>query len=110
VTTRALFDRRKRRIMTVAFAGFALFAGGVFLMPLGPVWIVPNLLGFAVAFGAMFYGWLFAFRCPQCGGQWAPLAMQGGRSPFRIDPKVHYCPYCAYEIDTEVGEPDVIRR
>ncbi len=103
MTARDQIDRRFRRVMQIFYLGFALFGGAIFAnkalaMP-GWVW-VPGLLGFAVAWLTMAGAYIVGFHCPTCGGRMTALLMQ--RGGFRMDPSVHFCPYCGQDLDAEL--------
>lgn len=43
----------------------------------------------------------FIMKCQACGGNLAPTIMTSG-SPIAVSKKIHFCPYCGINIDTEI--------
>jgi hypothetical protein len=104
VTIREHMNRRKRRFSIVAFASLATFVIAVLLSaPFGGVLAILALPAFAGFFFCVIYAHTLAFRCPRCRGPWHVLVMQTGFSPFSIDHRIRYCPYCAADIDAKDG-------
>ncbi len=101
MTSRAQFDKRMRRIMSVVRVGVALFLLGIVLgevfgqEPLMIVW----LPGFAIAFGAMVFVSSAAFRCPKCRGNLGNWVLERGW--FGVSAEVRFCPYCGCSLDDE---------
>lgn len=102
MTIRTLFERKKRRLMGVAYISIAFGMVGVtlqqnFLSIVPPYAALPAFAVFALT---LLYANLFAFWCPQCQKNWGTLAMQ---TPlFRLDRDIRYCPYCGADIDAEL--------
>jgi hypothetical protein len=100
MTIRQHFERIKRRVMLVAFAGFAVAVLGTLWVRYHPPWSpAPSLTGGITLALGLLYGWL-ALRCPVCRGSWYSLALRPGQSLFGIDRRLRYCPYCGTGIDT----------
>jgi hypothetical protein len=97
-TLRDILTAKKRRVMSVVFFGFALcFVGVVVGSSAGSFpWIF--LLGFAVAGGAMAYGYTM-IKCPSCTTRIGYYVMYGG-SPFTIPKNMNYCPSCGVKLGT----------
>lgn len=45
----------------------------------------------------------FIIKCQACGGNLAPTIMTSG-SPIAVSKKIHFCPYCGINIDTEITQ------
>jgi hypothetical protein len=105
VTIRETVTRKKRWIMLIMFSGFGIFVGGMPLaLLIDPAFISVSFSGFAVTFITMLYAELFGLPCPSCGGNWAPLALHSRSGPFSLNRRIHYCPFCGCNIDTELTE------
>ena len=106
MTIREYLQRRLRRVMIIVMFGFALAIAGGLWSSLHPPWqgffVLPGVVLFVLS---LIYAWLFALRCPLCAGQWyGLLQLTGyGQGLWRIDPRIHFCPYCGRDIDMEVG-------
>jgi hypothetical protein len=96
MTTRVVLNARRRRIMTVAMAGFGAGFVGVILAEQGILDFAPyhaGLPGALVFCFALGYAQVLAFRCPRCAGQWGPLVISLGYSLFRMDDRIRFCPF-----------------
>jgi len=106
---RVQLDRRKRRVMSVVYVAFGLFAASTLLCPaLGQPDIAVYLVApsFAVFFFGLLYAHYFAFRCLRCRGNLAPLVLHG--AGFSLDRRIQFCPWCGCGLDEEIlpiGEP-----
>ncbi len=104
MTIREHMNRNKRRVSIVAFASLASFVIVVGLMArFGGVFAflaLPAFVGFLVC---IVYAHTLAFLCPRCRGPWHVLVMRTGFSPFSIDHRIRYCPYCGADIDAKGG-------
>jgi len=108
MTIRAVFDRTKRRVMVVSMLSSFTAAIGVILAQNNILNVAPYLAalpGGLVFVLALQYANLYAFRCPDCSGQWGVLAMQISRGFFSVDSRIRYCPFCGCTIDSELGSP-----
>src|SRR5262245_17814222 len=106
MTTREVFRKRKRSVMSVALAGFFLAAIGSLSVRLEVIKIplefafFPGIIIFLLALS---YANLFAFHCPQCGRGWGMLPMRSGSSLLEIDKGIRFCPFCGLDIDAELA-------
>jgi hypothetical protein len=101
MTTRILFDRKKRFIMAMAICALSFAAVGAELANSGFLQITPyhaSLPGGILFILIMVYANLFAFRCSRCRTNWGSTALNGTRF-FAIDSRIKYCPVCGIEID-----------
>jgi hypothetical protein len=105
--------RRRRRIMSVVWAGLALFVGGAILpAALGagawwPGWLsAVGLVGFAIAWLTMMGIFLsgIGFRCPACGANLTQLFLYGGSYAFGGVGSVRFCPRCGCDFDATVTD------
>ncbi len=102
MTIRDYFDRKKRRLVIVAFTGWAGFAGGIGLtVVVGSYALLLTVPCFVIFAVTLAYGFDYSFRCPRCGGPWRGLAMQNSRSMLRLDPRIRFCPFCGVDIDAK---------
>jgi phage FluMu protein Com len=100
-TIREELTRTKRRIFIVAYAGFAVFVGGIVLGtvhggPPHPIAIV----GFFIAFAAMMSAYII-LKCPKCKAHMGLFLVQSG-NPFGVQKKMKFCPYCGTDIDETI--------
>jgi hypothetical protein len=113
MTMRFYFNAKKRGIMAVATGGFVLAGSAVVLAQQGVLAVQPYIAmlpGAVVFVLALAYGTYLAFWCPRCAGPWGMLVMRNGKGFFSIDPRIRFCPYCAYDIDSELDAPSDSRR
>ena len=90
-----------------------IFVVSCFLYPRGPSAWFGGWTAFAIGFPLIVAGFFFVvayaqisgLRCPACRGPWSTLAFQTrfGGSPFSIDDRIRYCPYCGRDIDAKGG-------
>lgn len=103
MTLREQFNKTKRWLMAASLVAVGFCALGTTLLNQNPAFAKPLLItSFLVFFLLTTYGHLMAFRCRGCKRSWGMHAMQSLRSIFGVDPRVHYCPYCGFDIDQEV--------
>jgi hypothetical protein len=97
MTIRERFNRRRRRLITIAVLGAAGSWVGFAFAKQEPMIGILAFLSFLAGFIAIVYGYQFAFRCPACGAGLGNIVMQNP-SPLR------FCPYCGLDIDAEEVE------
>ena len=104
MTIRELFERKKRRIMSLALVGMAVAFVGTILAQSNVLNVEPPqaaLPGISVFVIAICYANFFAYSCPRCQRNCALLASHGAF--FKLDQNVRYCPYCGSDIDAELS-------
>jgi len=105
-TLRDHLNGKKRYVMSVILVGFTLCFVGVLLGVIvdsnanSLPWVF--LLGFAVASGAMVYGYA-TIRYPSCKTRIGYYVMYGG-SPFTIPRTMKYCPSCGVRLETNEAQ------
>jgi len=104
MTIRSYMNRRKRLLVAVFSAGFAIFVLGAIVLgkvnQLGAGFEIAGAVGFGCAFLAVAYGLTFGFLCPNCRARWRHIAMSYGL--FSIDRSIKYCPYCGVAVDIDL--------
>jgi len=102
MTLRDKLDRQARWIFFPMYGGMLIFIAGIIAnAALGQQWTaVVALPGFALAFAATMFGYLWGFRCPCCRCSLAPLVFHP--PGFGVDRRVHFCPYCGRGLDEEI--------
>src|SRR5579862_7441771 len=102
MTIRDELNRHKQHLMTVYLIGPALLVGAVVL---AEAWLFPAL-PFLVSAGAFCAIYCFYFinklRCANCGILLNHLVLRPSWHLLTIDPRIHYCPFCGSDIDTEL--------
>ncbi len=112
MTVRDVLNRQKRLVMAVMYFGAGLFALSFaawqgFGLP-GDVMIC-GVVGFAIAWLTMAGAYVFGIRCPCCRNRLTHLVLadQGFHlNPFRLNPRIRFCPFCGADMDTECGNSD----
>ena len=102
MTARARINRRVVVVKAMIYAGFAMCVLGLLSwQALDRIELcVLGIAGFAVAWLTMMSTWVIGIiRCPHCRGRLTNLAMHD--PGLRIDPSVHFCPYCGLWLDEE---------
>lgn len=105
MTSRERIDRNKRAIVIVELIALILLLVSAIWLPVHSPWqspwsSIPFLLGLAMFTLALVYGRFLGLRCPSCGESWYALALSGlNKNLFKLDRRIHYCPYCGCDID-----------
>jgi len=107
MTIRKFLNNKLRKIMAVILSGFALFIIGIIYSIMTDTKTPPiiSLLGFGLAFIAMFYVF-FGIRCPNCNNIIGYVVMYKGPfipdSILSMSKKIKYCVYCGVNMDSEI--------
>ncbi len=106
MTSREFFNRRKTLVFGAMYAVIGVFFVGILVtLALGqPIALFVTLPAFVIACLVGMVAQLFAFRCQECRGNMSSTLMYGGE--FRIDPRLHFCPYCGLALDEELPASD----
>jgi hypothetical protein len=99
MTIRESLSRRKRTAVIIMYVGFVLFASvGILSMHNEKLeFLIPIALLPSMAAGVYM---LYGIRCPRCRGWIASIIAYGG-SPFRVSPKLRFCPFCGVSLDDQ---------
>jgi hypothetical protein len=102
VTIRDVISRQMRKAAMIAYGGAALFGLGGLAITVNERLIVLALPGFGIFMGGVLF-MLLGVRCPRCGGRIGPSVHASG-SPFRVPPKIRFCPFCGVAWDSPMDE------
>jgi len=106
MSIRSELSRKKRNVLVISYAGFAIIVVGmIFSDKSGNLPLFP-FVGFAVFIASILYAF-WGIRCPCCSGNFGYVAMYFS-SPFAISKKIKYCPFCGVDIDNEVTFRNVV--
>lgn len=99
MTIRESLSRRKRTAAIIMYVGFVLFgvAGILSVYNERFAFLIPIALLPSMAAGVYM---LYGIRCPHCRGWIASIIAYSG-SPFRLSPKLRFCPFCGVSLDDQ---------
>ena len=119
MTSRQTLSTRKRRVRLIALAGFVVFIGSLTLLSFDPIsasnldplraaGLILGFAGLGAALVSLTLANLFAFRCPSCRENLAPLVEPLGPL-FAVDHRIKCCPFCRADLDSELlpGKPQI---
>jgi len=103
MTIREQLNQEKRRLIAGASAFVAANAICICNSDLSryPWMPIVCVCVISVLFLAILFKLRYGFRCLECGVPWRSSALGQG-SPFSIDKRIRFCPYCGQDIDAEV--------
>lgn len=119
MTGRQKLGARKRRVRLTAMAGLIVFLGSFSLVAFDPfsvgrldllkiAAVILGLVALVASLLTLTLASFFAFRCPGCRGNLAPLVEPLG--PFLgLDHRIRSCPFCRADLDADlsIGKPQI---
>jgi hypothetical protein len=103
VTIRATISRRMCKAAILMYCAMALFLiTALWAIAKDEKLVTFSLIPFVVAMAATAY-LVHGMRCPHCRVRLGSIVCYGG-NPFRISPRVHFCPFCGVDLDSELDE------